>query len=109
MLRYGVNRAALSLFGDGFPAGTLIVNVAGSAAIGALAILFAGRSGSGAASLFFATGLLGGFTTFSAFSLDVVQLWQRGEGGLAVGYAIASVALSLGGVIAGMAAARALG
>ena len=48
--------------------------------------------------LFLATGLLGGFTTFSAFSLDAVVLWERGEAGAAAAYVLASVALSIGGL-----------
>ena len=58
--------------------------------------------------LFVATGLLGGFTTFSAFSLDAVVLWQRGEAGAAAAYGLASVALSIGGLLAGLFIVRVL-
>ena len=56
-----------------------------------------------------ATGFLGGFTTFSAFSLDVANLWERGASGAAFGYIAASVLLSVGAVFAGLAIARAMG
>jgi CrcB protein len=59
-------------------------------------------------SLFLMTGMLGGFTTFSAFSLDAVLLWQRGETGAAITYVIASVLLAIGGVIAGLNSVRAI-
>jgi CrcB protein len=58
--------------------------------------------------LFLATGILGGFTTFSAFSLDAVLLWERGQPGLAAGYIAASVVLSIAGLLAGLGLARAL-
>ncbi len=107
-LRYGVGRAALALVGPGFPAGTLAVNVAGCMLMGALAEWLAVRdAGIGAsAKLFLATGLLGGFTTFSAFALDAAALWQRGATGLAAFYVVASVAFSIAGLVAGMALVR---
>ena len=77
-LRHGVNRAALAQFGPAFPYGTLFVNVAGGLAMGLLAGLFLAKGGgSQELRLFLTTGVLGGFTTFSAFSLDAVTLWQR--------------------------------
>jgi CrcB protein len=108
--RHGVNVAAARLFGLGFPWGTLIVNVAGSFAMGLLAAWFAFRAGSGLsqhARLFLATGILGGFTTFSAFSLDAVLLWERGAVAAAASYVIGSVAVSIGGLFAGLALVRA--
>ena len=106
-IRHGVNVAAARLLGLGFPFGTLIVNVVGSLAIGILTGYFTSRTGiSEQIRMFLATGVLGGFTTFSAFSLDVVLLWERGQAGLAIGYVLASVLLSVIGVIAGMSAAR---
>lgn len=109
-LRYGVNLATVAWFGPHFPWGTLTVNVVGSAIMGAFAGWILTRepgTGSDALRLFVMTGVLGGFTTFSAFSLDVVVLWQRGAAATAVGYVLASVALSLLALIAGMAAMKA--
>lgn len=108
-LRHGVNRAALAMLGAGFPFGTFIVNVAGSYVMGVLAALFlANGIGDHPARSFLATGLLGGFTTFSAFSLDAGVMWQRGEWlGLAV-YVIGSVLCSVAALFLGIASGRAL-
>jgi CrcB protein len=108
--RHGVNVAAARLIGIDFPWGTLIVNIVGSLAMGVLAAWFAFR-GTGLsqhARLFATTGVLGGFTTFSAFSLDVALLWERGALPAAAGYLVASVALSVAGLFAGLALVRAL-
>lgn len=105
--RYGVNVASTRMFGPGFPVGTLAVNVAGSFVMGVLAVMLAARGG--ALAPFLMTGLLGGFTTFSAFSLDTALMWMRGQHVAAAGYVAASVALSLGALVAGMAAAQAMG
>ncbi len=106
-LRHGVNLTAARLLGTAFPYGTLSVNVIGSLAMGLIAAYFAFK---GDATqhwrLFFTTGILGGFTTFSAFSLDVALLYERGELGLAALYVIASVALSIAGIFAGLALVR---
>jgi fluoride exporter len=110
-LRHGVNLAGVRVFGPGFPWGTLAVNVTGSLAMGLLAGWLALRTGegwSGPTRLFLATGVLGGFTTFSAFSLDAVLLWERGDTGLAAAYVLASVLLSVGGLVAGLALVRAV-
>ena len=109
-LRYGVNLGTVAWFGPHFPWGTLTVNVVGSALMGAFAGWLLTRepgTGSDAIRLFFMTGVLGGFTTFSAFSLDVVVLWQRGASLTAVGYVLASVAVSLLALLAAMAAMKA--
>ncbi|WP_372425280.1 fluoride efflux transporter CrcB [Salinarimonas chemoclinalis] len=108
VLRWLVGLAALRAFGPVFPWGTLAVNVAGSFAIGVVATLVLARMPSETARLFLMTGLLGGFTTFSAFSLDAVALVERGAPGLAAAYVGASVALSLAGIAAGLALGRAL-
>ena len=109
-LRHGVNVAAARLFGSGFPAGTLIVNVLGSIAIGVLAGYFGLKMGTSQhLRLFLTTGLLGGFTTFSAFSLDALLLWERGAVGLALGYVGVSVLLAVIGAAAGLSAVRAFG
>ncbi|MEO7366275.1 MAG: CrcB family protein [Sphingomicrobium sp.] len=109
VLRLAMYHAARLWLPPGFPWGTLAVNGLGGVAAGAFAGWMLARSAGGAESmsLFVMTGLLGGFTTFSAFSLDAVQLWQRGEVGAAAGYVTASVLLAVAGVVAGMGAARA--
>jgi fluoride exporter len=102
-LRHGVNVAALRLLGPGFPHGTMTVNVVGSMAIGLLAGWFAHRADPGQTwRLFLTTGILGGLTTFSAFSLDVALLFQRGQIGLAAVYVLASIALAILGLFAGL-------
>jgi CrcB protein len=106
-LRHGVNVGSARLFGYGFPFGTLIVNVAGSFLMGLLAGYFAFRPGLGQhARLFLATGILGGFTTFSAFSLDTALLVERHAYGLAAGYAVGSVAASVSALFLGLAMFR---
>ena len=92
-LRHGVNVAAVRLFGYGFPFGTLIVNFAGSFLMGLLAGYFAFRPGIGQhMRLFLTTGVLGGFTTFSAFSLDAALLVERHAYGTAAGSRKAALA-----------------
>lgn len=90
----------------GTPIATLIVNVIGSFAIGALAVWLLGPKGSVPVAPFLITGVLGGFTTFSAFSLDALKLWQAGQGMQAALYVIATVLLSLLAVALGAALAR---
>ena len=110
-LRHGVNVAAAAWFGTGFPWGTMIVNVVGSFVIGALAAWFAFRGDAmwtQPLRLFLATGILGGFTTFSAFSLDFALLFERGEIGQGIAYVLASVALSLAAVFAGLFLVRSM-
>ena len=93
-----------------FPYGTLAANVVGGFAAGMIAgMLFArGSGGTDNVSLFLLTGVLGGFTTFSAFSLDAMQLWQRGAATEAGLYVAASVLLSIAAVAVGFTAVRAL-
>ncbi|MEC7298000.1 MAG: fluoride efflux transporter CrcB [Pseudomonadota bacterium] len=105
--RYLTGVAALRLMGPGFPWGTLVVNVIGSFLMGAIVILLAELSANRFAPLLM-TGLLGGFTTFSAFSLDAVTLWERGETMQAAAYVAASVVLSLAALMAGLFVARTL-
>lgn len=104
--RFAVNLAAARLFGMGFPVGTLCVNVLGSFAMGVLAVLLLDRASPLAP--FLLTGVLGGFTTFSAFSLDTLMLWERGQPGPALVYVILSVAASLLAVFAGLALGRSI-
>jgi CrcB protein len=106
-LRHGVNVGSARMFGYGFPLGTLIVNVLGSFLMGLLAGYFAFRPGLGQhARLFLTTGILGGFTTFSAFSLDTALLVERHAYGLAAGYAVGSVAASVSALFLGLAVFR---
>ena len=108
-LRHGVNIGAARLFGTSFPFGTLSVNIIGCLAMGLLAGYFAFKGDlSQNWRLFLTTGILGGFTTFSAFSLDVAVLYERGEIGLAATYVLASVMVSLMAVFAGLALMRSL-
>ncbi len=108
-LRHGVNLAAARLLGTAFPYATLIENVSGSLAMGLLAGYFAFRGhASQPWQLFFTTGFLGGYTTFSAFSLDAVLLYERGAFGLAALYVVASVLLSIAGLLAGLWLMRAV-
>lgn len=106
-LRHGVNRASAAWFGLGFPVGTMVVNVLGSLLMGLLvAGLAEGPATTQNLRLFLATGVLGGFTTFSAFSLDALTLFERGQVGLAAIYVAGSVLLSLLAIAAGYSAAR---
>ena len=106
-LRYGVNVTSLKLFGANFPWGTMFVNVVGSFVMGLLVALMAQAwSTSQDMRIFLTTGVLGGFTTFSAFSLDFAALWERKEHGLALAYAGGSVVLSLIAIFAGLGLAR---
>ncbi|MEZ5798782.1 MAG: fluoride efflux transporter CrcB [Paracoccaceae bacterium] len=95
--RYLVNVTSGRLFGTGFPVGTLTVNVLGSFLMGLLVVVLAEKSGNRLAP-FLMTGVLGGFTTFSAFSLDALTLYERGQTGLAALYVAASVLLSLAAI-----------
>jgi CrcB protein len=107
--RYLVNVAAGRVMGPEFPWGTLTVNIAGSFAMGLLIALMALKMQvSQEVRAFLTTGILGGFTTFSAFSLDFAVLVERREAGLAVLYVIGSVGLSLAAIFAGLKLGRAL-
>src|SRR3954470_4709228 len=109
-LRHGVNVGAAKFFGYGFPFGTLIVNVAGSLLMGLLAGYFAFRPGLGQETrLFLTTGILGGFTTFSAFSLDSALLIERHQYALAATYVLGSVAASIVALFFGLALFRSAG
>ena len=109
-LRYGVGRTSIAIVGPNYPAGTLVVNLLGCFVMGALAGWLAYRDWGidHATKLFLTTGLLGGFTTFSAFALDAVSLWERGDAASAAIYVAASVAGSIAALLVGLYAARAL-
>ena len=109
-MRHGVNVAATRMFGLGFPYGTLIVNVLGSFAMGLFAGYFAYRAGIPQhVRLFLTTGILGGFTTFSTFSLDAALLIERHQFGAAAGYMIGSLAAGVAALFFGLAVFRSTG
>ena len=109
-LRHGVNLAGMRLAGATFPYATLFANVTGSLVMGLLAGYFAFKGdASQNLRLFLTTGILGGYTTFSAFSLDAVLLYERGEIGAAATYVVSSVALAILSLVAGLALVRQLG
>ncbi|HEY0218705.1 MAG TPA: fluoride efflux transporter CrcB [Afipia sp.] len=107
VLRYWVNVLCGRLFGTDFPYGIMLINITGSTVMGLVAgyLAFKGEAAQ-PWRIFLMTGILGGYTTFSAFSLDAAVLYERGEIGLAALYVIASVALSIGGLFAGLALVR---
>ena len=109
VLRYYVGQWALRLMGPAFPWGTLTVNVVGCFVIGLFTELIARKfNASVELRLLLVTGFLGGFTTFSAFSLDAISLFERGEAVAGGVYIAASVGLSMAAVISGLAVMRAL-
>ncbi|NSX56015.1 fluoride efflux transporter CrcB [Parasulfitobacter algicola] len=103
--RYLTGALMIRILGPGFPWTTMVVNILGSFLMGAFIIYAAERSATHL-NPFIMTGVLGGFTTFSAFSLDAVTLFERGQMTAAAGYVIGSVVLSLAALFAGMAAAK---
>jgi CrcB protein len=107
-LRHGINLVSARLIGTAFPYSTLIINITGSIVMGLIAGYFAFKGGGSSQHwrLFLTTGILGGYTTFSAFSLDAALLYERGALGLAALYVLASVALSIIGLFAGLALVR---
>lgn len=104
MLRYLTVVGAARLFGPGLPVGTFAVNVVGSFAIGVLAIWLMGNRAWAYPLLI--SGFLGGFTTFSAFSLEAFRLWETGQPGLAATYVLGSVMLGIAALLAGLAVGR---
>jgi fluoride exporter len=101
--RHGINVVVGRALGTGFPYATFLINITGSLIMGLVAAYFAFK---GDASqhwrLFLTTGILGGYTTFSAFSLDAALLYERGALGLAALYVVGSVVLSILGLFAGL-------
>jgi CrcB protein len=104
--RYGVGLWAVRAFGDALPYATFGVNILGGFAMGLLIGLVPLENRS--AHILLGVGVLGGFTTFSAFSIELVRLFERGDAGLAIGYAMASVAASAAACYAGVLLARSL-
>lgn len=106
--RYLVSVATVRFLGVGFPWGTLVVNVVGSFLMGVLIAYFAKRTGIAQEwRVLLATGVLGGFTTFSAFSLDAVFLWERGAHFSSIGYVFGSVLFSILALFVGLVLVRA--
>ncbi len=102
-----MNVLCARLFGTNFPFGTFLINISGSLVMGLIAGYLAFRGDAAQPwRLFLMTGVLGGYTTFSAYSLDSMTLYQRGEIALAAFYIVGSVVLSLAGVAAGLAIMR---
>jgi CrcB protein len=108
-LRHTINVVCARYLGTAFPYHTFIINVTGSTVMGLIAgyLAFKGEA-SQPWRLFLMTGILGGYTTFSAFSLDAALLYERGETALALLYVLGSVVLSIAGLFAGLALVRQL-
>lgn len=106
-LRYMINVLCGRAFGMNFPYSTFIINITGSTVMGLIAgyLAFKGEA-SQPWRIFIMTGILGGYTTFSAFSLDAITLYERGEIATAVLYVVGSVVLALTGLVAGLALVR---
>jgi CrcB protein len=106
-LRHIINVVCARSLGTAFPYHTFIINITGSTMMGLIAgyLAFKGEA-SQPWRLFLMTGILGGYTTFSAYSLDAVMLYERGETGLALLYVLGSVVLSIAGLVAGLALVR---
>ena len=106
-LRHTINITCARCMGTAFPWGTFIINITGSTVMGLIAgyLAFKGEA-SQPWRLFLMTGILGGYTTFSAFSLDAALLYERGELGLALLYVLGSVVLAIAGLFAGLALVR---
>jgi CrcB protein len=106
-LRHLVNVTCARCIGTAFPYGTFIINISGSTVMGLIAGYLAFKGGASQPwRLFLMTGILGGYTTFSAFSLDAALLYERGELALAALYVVGSVVLSIAGLFAGLALVR---
>lgn len=104
MCRFGVTQLCFKVLGGNFPYGTMVVNIGGSFVMGVLIVYFAHHleQANHAMKLFLVTGFLGAFTTFSAFSLDFVSMFERGELANAVLYAFVSIVLSIFGLFVGL-------
>jgi CrcB protein len=108
--RYGVSIGVARIVATSFPLPTLLINIIGSFAMGLVVAWFAMRGEGGQdLRLFLTTGVLGGFTTFSAFSLETMLLYERGDVGLALLYVLLSVVVSVLALAAGMALVRVAG
>ncbi len=108
VLRYGSVQGAVRVFALGTPVGTLFVNVIGSFLMGLAAAWLLNRVGDVKAAPFVMSGVLGGFTTFSAFSLDAITLWEQGRQSVAMFYVVGSVFGAILAVLAGVLVMRAI-
>ena len=106
--RYLVGTLTFKLLGPGLPYGTLAVNVIGGFVMGGLVGFLAHRGGADQERwrLMIAVGVLGGFTTFSSFSLETARMIETKQYGMAASYAVGSVVLSIGALVVGLLAAR---
>ncbi len=104
--RYLTSVAATKMIGHGYPWGTMIVNVVGSFVMGVLVVYLMSKDGGTRYAPLLMTGVLGGFTTFSAFSLDALTIFERGEAMPALFYVLATVALSILAIFIGLSVAR---
>ncbi len=109
MLRHAINEKSPALVGVNYPWGTMFINIVGSLAMGLVAGWFALRGHGGQLPrLFLATGILGGFTTFSTFSLDASLLLERGDTWTGMAYIVGSVVIGILALFAGLAIMRSL-
>lgn len=107
LIRHYLNSFVVALFGTAFPWGIFIINVTGSIAMGVIVELLALRVNAPQdIRLFITTGILGGYTTFSTFSLDAALLYERGQLGLSLVYVAGSVTVAIAGLFLGMSAVR---
>ena len=106
--RYLLSRLSLALIGPAYPWGTLAANVIGGFLMGVLAGALARIGGSEQTRLLLGVGVLGGFTTFSSFSLETVVMIERGDLALALGYVAVSVVGAIGALFAGLYLIRAV-
>ena len=104
-LRFLTGIGILRLMGPGFPVAVMGINIFGSFVMG-LFVVFATQRGVTQLNSFMMVGLLGGFTTFSAFSFEAVSLFERGAMGQALAYVVMSVVLSIGSLLLGLMIAR---
>jgi CrcB protein len=109
VLRHFVSHKMMSVMGPAFPYGTITVNIFGSLLMGVLiGILARYFDGNNVLRAFLTVGLLGGFTTFSAFSLDIIVMLERGDYLSVIGYILISVICSIGGLWLGLSVMRAV-
>jgi CrcB protein len=108
VLRYGTVQGVARLFVVGTPMGTMFVNVLGSFIMGLFAVWLLERIGDAKVAPFIMTGVLGGFTTFSAFSLDAIALWEQGRQAVAMAYVMGSVFGAILALLAGVLVMRAI-
>jgi len=107
-MRYLTGLFTIRVMGPGYPWGTITVNIVGSFIMGVIVVVLAAKGGTHRFAPLLMTGLLGGFTTFSAFSLDFANMWERGDTSQAFLYVLASVVLSILALFGGLTLARSI-